>query len=270
MHRKAFTTIPSLADLNGMSGWNLRAFTDLLRELLGGLLCWLEPLVCFLWFHVLIVVDGGEGVYCFFSVLPKLMISSTQNYSSLLRTELPPSSREGFFGPKPLTIPQIRSGKLVPQILIGSLGHSPLSYYHGRKFFLRNNMQKTYPSKTFPPQNDYELKKATNRLEKIGGSCLDCANLILFGFPSARGLMGCFRKSRGRSTVVGQVDWAQHPKQGTKKKMTIQTHLSFSDTQMNWPILSVHKVRMFPTTSRKGWMLCFSNRMDEKRECNLM
>lgn len=91
-------------------------------------------------------------------------------------------------------------------------------------------MQKTYPSKTFPPQNDYELKTTANRLEKIGGSCLDCANLILFGFPSARGLMGCFRKSRGRSTVVGQVDWAQHPKQGTNKKMTIQTHLSFSDS----------------------------------------
>lgn len=175
-----------------------------------------------------------------------------------------------FFGPKPLTIPQIRSGKLAPQILIGSLGHSPLSYYHGRKFFLRNNMQKTYPSKTFPPQNDYELKKTTNRLEKIGGSCLDCANLILFGFPSARGLMGCFRKSRGRSTVVGQVDWAQHPKQGTNKKMTIQTHLSFSDTKMNWPTLSVHKLCMLPTTSRKGWMLCCSNRMDEKRERYLM
>ena len=118
--------------------------------------------------------------------------------------------------------------------------------------------EKTYHSKTFPPQNDYELKKTTNRLEKIGGSCLDCANLILFGFPSARGLMGCFRKSRGRSTVVGQVDWAQHPKQGTNKKMTIQTHLSFfrySNELAYFVSSQIVKLCMFPTTNTKGWML---------------
>ena len=86
----------------------------------------------------------------------------------------------------------------------------------GRKFFLRNNMQKTYPSKTFPPQNDYELKKTTNRLEKIGGSCLDCANLILFGFPSARGLYGLFQKIqrskyRGGAGGLGTTPKARGP-----------------------------------------------------------
>ena len=115
MLRIAFTTIPSLADLNGISGWNLRAFTDLLRDFFGALLCWLEPLVCFL-VHVLIVVDGGEGVYCFFMSMcsPNLWFHRPRIIHPSFETELSSSSKEGFFGPKPLTIPQVRSGKLVP------------------------------------------------------------------------------------------------------------------------------------------------------------